>query len=59
MSDQTNTLTFVSGLLLATATGVAVHWYDRAKRATDAIQYMVEEEMDDPDEILKAWSGEE
>lgn len=51
-----NTLTFVSGLLLATATGVAVHWYDRAKRATDAIQYMVE---DDPDEVLKAWSGEE
>lgn len=54
-----NTLTFVSGLLLAATTGTAVYWHDRAKRATDAIQYMVEEEMDDPDEILKAWSGEE
>lgn len=54
-----NTLTFVSGLLLAAATGTAVHWYDRAKRATDAIQYMVEDELDDPDEILKQWSGEQ
>lgn len=54
-----NTLTFVSGLLLAAATGAAVHWYDRAKRATDAIQYMVEDELDDPDEILKQWSGEQ
>jgi hypothetical protein len=51
-----NTLTFVSGLLLASAVGTAVHWYDRAKRSQDAIMYMVE---DDADEILKEWSGEE
>jgi hypothetical protein len=51
-----NTLTFVSGLLLSAAVGTAVHWYDRAKRAHDAIEYMVE---DDADEILKEWSGEE
>lgn len=53
-----NTLTFVSGLLLAGVTGVAVHWYDRAKRAQDAIMYMVDDEMD-ADDALKAWSGEE
>jgi hypothetical protein len=52
-------LPFVSGLLLATATGVAVHWYDRAHRLQDAIEYMVGDEIDDPDEVLKAWSGEE
>lgn len=51
-----NTLTFVSGILLAGMTGTAVHWYDRAKRSQDAIMYMVE---DDPDEVLKEWSGEE
>lgn len=55
---KANTLTFVSGLLLAATTGVAVHWYDRAKRATDAIQYMVEDEID-ADAALRAWSGEE
>ncbi len=54
-----NTLTFVSGLLLATATGVAVHWYDRASRLKDAIEYMVDDITEDPDEALKAWSGEE
>lgn len=59
---RSNTLTFVSGLLLATATGAAVHWYDRASRLKDAIEYMVEDitdDPDDPDEALKAWSGEE
>lgn len=56
---KANTLTFVSGLLLAGVTGVAVHWYDRAKRMQDAIEYMVEDELDDPDEALKAWSGEQ
>lgn len=59
MNDRSNTLMFVSGLLLAAATGTAVHWYDRAKRAIDAIQYMVQDELDDPDEVLKAWSGEQ
>lgn len=53
-----NTLTFVGGLLLAGAVGVAVHWYDRAQRATDAIMYMVEDEID-ADDALRAWSGEE
>jgi hypothetical protein len=38
---------------------VAVHWYDRAHRLQDAIQYMVDGEVDDPDEVLKAWSGED
>lgn len=56
---NSNTLLFVSGLLLAGATGVAVHWYDRAHRLQDAIEYMVSDEIDDPDEALKAWSGEE
>jgi hypothetical protein len=55
---RSNTLQFVSGLLLATATGVAVHWRDKAKRAQDAIMYMVEDEID-ADDALKAWSGEE
>lgn len=53
------TLQFVSGLLLAGAVGTAVHWYDRSKRALDAIQYMVEDELDNPDDALRAWSGEE
>ena len=52
-----NTLTFVSGLLLATVAGTAVHWRDRAKRLQDVIEYMVEDELD-ADEALKAWSGE-
>lgn len=56
---RTNTLTFVSGILLAGMTGVAVHWHARAKRAQDAIMYMVEDELDDPDEALKLWSGEQ
>ena len=55
---KTNTLTFVSGLLLAGATATAVHWYDKARRAQDAIMYMVEDEVD-ADEALRAWSGEE
>ena len=45
-----NTLTFVSGLLLSAAVGAAVHWYDRAKRAQDAIAYMIEDEIDIPDD---------
>ena len=53
-----STLSFVSGLLLATATGVAVHWYDRAHRLQDAIEYMVSDEVD-ADEALREWSGEE
>ena len=53
-----STLSFVSGLLLAGATGVAVHWYDRAHRLQDAIEYMVGEEVD-ADEALREWSGEE
>ena len=52
-----NTLTFVSGLLLAGMVGAAVHWYDRSKRLKDVIEYMVEDELD-ADEALKAWSGE-
>lgn len=52
------TLQFVSGLLLAGAVGTAVHWYDRARRVQDAIQYMVEDEID-ADDALRAWSGEE
>jgi len=51
-------LQFVSGLLLASAVGTAVHWYDKAKRAQDAIMYMMEDEID-ADGALKAWSGEE
>jgi hypothetical protein len=54
-----NTLTFVSGLLLATVAGTAVHWHDRAKRLQDVIQYMVEDELDDADEAVRLWSGEE
>jgi hypothetical protein len=53
-----NTLTFVSGLILATVTGTAVYWRDKAVRARDAIEYMVSVE-EDPDEILKEWSGEQ
>lgn len=49
-----NTLTFVSGLLLAGVTGVAVHWYDRAQRATDAISYMVEQD-EELEEIVEQW----
>jgi hypothetical protein len=49
---------FVNGLILATATGVAVHFYDRVIRLRDAIEYMVGEEID-ADAALKAWSGEE
>lgn len=49
-------LLFVSGLLLAGAAVFGTHWYDRAKRAQDAIQYMVEDELDDADEALKAWT---
>lgn len=52
-----NTLTFVSGLLLAGVVGTAVHWRSRAKRLQDVIEYMVEGELD-ADEALKAWSGE-
>ena len=52
-----NTLTFVSGLLLAGIVGTAVHWYDRSKRLQDVIEYIVEDELD-ADEALKAWSGE-
>lgn len=55
---KANTLTFVSGLLLAGVTGVAVHWYDRAQRMQDAIEYMVEDDMD-ADDALKEWSGEQ
>lgn len=54
-----STLQFVSGLLLAGAVGTAVHWYDRARRVQDAIEYMVEDQLDDPDEALQRWSGEE
>jgi hypothetical protein len=54
-----NTLTFISGLMLAGATGAVVHWYDRAKRLQDAIEYMVDAEIDDADEALRAWSGED
>jgi hypothetical protein len=53
-----NTLTFINGLILATATGVAVHFYDRVIRLRDAVEYMVGEEID-ADAALKAWSGEE
>jgi hypothetical protein len=56
---RSNTLTFVSGLLLAGATSVAVHWYDRAHRLQDAIEYMVQDEIEDADEALRSWSGEE
>ena len=49
-----NTLTFVSGLLLAGMTGVAVHWYDRAQRATDAISYMVEQD-EELEQIVEQW----
>lgn len=44
MSDSK--LIFVGGLLLAGAAVFGTHWYDRAKRAQDAIQYMVEDEAD-------------
>lgn len=53
-----NTLTFVSGLLLAGVVGTAVHWRDRAKRLQDAIEYMVDDDID-ADDALRAWSGEE
>ena len=54
-----NTLTFVSGLLLAGVVGTAVHWRDRAKRLQDAIEYMVDDQLDDADEAVRLWSGEE
>jgi len=53
-----NTLTFLSGLILAGAVGAAVHWRAKAKRAQDAIMYMVEDEVDDADEALRLWSEE-
>lgn len=54
---KANTLTFVSGLLLAGATSAAVHWYDRAKSLRDAVEYMVDQE-DDVDEVLRMWTQE-
>ena len=54
-----NTLTFLSGLILAAAVGAAVHWRAKALRAQDAIMYMVEDGIeDDADEALRLWSEE-
>lgn len=34
-------------LLLVVTTAWGQYWYDRARRLADAIEYMIEEEMDE------------
>lgn len=51
-------LIFLGGLLLTGAAVFGTHWYDRAHRLQDAIEYMVQDEIDDADDALRAWSGE-